>query len=596
MRLNGSQILSRCLREEGVDTIFGIPGGTIMPLYDELHKHPMRHLLVRHEQAAAHMADCYARVKRDVGVCMGTSGPGATNLVTGILNAHMDSAPLIAITVNVPSAMIGSDAFQEADISGITIPVTKQNYLVRNVKDLARTFKEAFHIARTGRPGPVHVDIPKDVLVAETEFMYPSDVKLPGFEPTYEGNMVQIRKAARAIEHSKRPVIIAGHGVHISEGWEALKGLAEKAQIPVITTLLGISSFPESHPLALQFLGMHGWVWSNYAVHYSDLVIGIGMRFDDRACGKFAEFAPQAKTIHVEIDPAEIGKNVRCDIPIVGDVKRVLQKLVPEIGECQDRTPWLNQIGEWRRSYPPKKYPNNTERLYHSQVIDAIQRGTREPCSIVADVGQHQMFAAQHFIFDRPNSYFTSGGLGTMGFAVPAAIGVQAARPTETVWSLVGDGCFQMTMQELATIVQERLPVKIALFNNQFLGMVRQWQDLFYNGNRQSVNLDNGDPDFVKLAEAYNIPAMRVTKPGELDRAIETAMSFPGPYLIEFRVAEDECVFPMVVPGTALAEVIPDETHPGSDGRGRPVDAEPDREPVPAAGVRDRQLDDRSDA
>jgi acetolactate synthase-1/2/3 large subunit len=498
----------------------------------------------------------------------------------------MDSAPIVAITANVASHFIGSDAFQEADITGITIPVTKQNYLVRNVRDLPRVLKEAFFLANTGRPGPVHVDIPKDILIAETEFEYPDKVRLPGYEPTLEGNIAQIRKAARTIEQSQRPVIIAGHGVHISQAWDELRALAEKAQIPVITTLLGISSFPESHPLALQFMGMHGWVWSNYAVHNADLVIGIGMRFDDRACGKFSDFAPNAKTIHVEIDPAEIGKNVRCDVPIVGDVKRVLTRLVPEINECRDRRPWLEQIGEWRRQYPPKKYPKNTPKLYHQQVVDGIYRATRGNATIVADVGQHQMFTAQHYIFDRPNSFFTSGGLGTMGFALPASIGVQFARPNETVWCMVGDGCFQMTSQELAVLLQERLPIKIALFNNRSLGMVRQWQELFYGGNYQSVQLDNGDPDYVKLAEAYSIPACRVSGPGEVDRAVETAMSFPGPYLIEFRVATEECVYPMVVPGTALSEVIPDEAYPGSDGGGLPVDAEQSGEPVPAAGIR----------
>ena len=585
MRLNGSQIVGQCLVEEGVEVVFGLPGGAILPLYDYLHRFPIHHVLVRHEQGAAHMADGYGRAAGKPGVCMGTSGPGATNLVTGILTAHMDSAPIVAITANVASGFIGSDAFQEADITGITIPVTKQNYLVRNIKDLPRIMKEAFYIANTGRPGPVHVDIPKDILVAEAEFEYPKQVELPGYEPTLEGNMAQIRKAARAIEQARRPVIIAGHGVLISKAYDELRALAEKAQIPVITTLLGISGFPESHPLALQFLGMHGWVWSNYAVHHADLVIGIGMRFDDRACGKFAEFAPGARTIHIEIDPAEIGKNVRCDVPIVGDVKRVLAKLVPEIAECEDRAPWLEQIAEWRREYPPKKYPNNTPKLYHQQVIDGIQRAARD-ATIVADVGQHQMFAAQHYIFDRPNSFITSGGLGTMGYSLPAAIGVQFARPNETVWCLVGDGCFQMTNQELAVLIQERLPVKIALFNNGSLGMVRQWQELFYQGNYQSVGLESGSPDYVKLAEAYGIPACRAEKPGEVDKAVEAAMDFPGPYLIEFRIATEECVYPMVVPGTALSEVIPDEAYAGGDDGGVPEHAQPSGEPVQAAGLR----------
>src|SRR6266516_5398577 len=585
MRMTGSEILGHSLVEEGVEVVFGLPGGAILPLYDYLHKFPIHHALVRHEQGAAHMADGYGRAAGKPGVCMGTSGPGATNLVTGILTAHMDSAPIVAITANVASGFIGSDAFQEADITGITIPVTKQNYLVRNIKDLPRIMKEAFYIANTGRPGPVHGDIPKDSLVAETEFEYPKQVDLPGYEPTLEGNMAQIRKAAGTIEQAKRPVIIAGHGVLISKAYDELRALAEEAQIPVITTLLGIGGFPESHPLALQFLGMHGWVWSNYAVHHADLVIGIGMRFDDRACGKFAEFAPGARTIHIEIDPAEIGKNVRCDVPIVGDVKRVLTRLVPGIAECEDRAPWLEQITEWRRDYPPKKYPNNTPKLYHQQVIDGIQRAARD-ATIVADVGQHQMFAAQHYIFDRPNTFITSGGLGTMGYSLPAAIGVQFARPNEPVWCLVGDGCFQMTSQELAVLIQERLPVKIALFNNGSLGMVRQWQELFYQGNYQSVGLESGSPDYVKLAEAYGIPAARVPAPGEVDKAVEAAMDFPGPYLLDFRIATEECVYPMVVPGTALSEVIPDEAYAGGDDGGVPEHAQPSGEPVPAAGVR----------
>src|SRR4051794_3783603 len=414
MRLNGSQILSRCLHAEGVEVIFGIPGGTIMPLYDELHKHPMRHLLVRHEQAAAHMADCYSRVKRDVGVCMGTSGPGATNLVTGILNAHMDSAPIVAITVNVPSMMIGTDAFQEADISGITIPVTKQNYFVRHVRDLAQIVKESFYIARNGRPGPVHIDIPKDVLLAEAEFHYPASVDLPGFQPTFEGSMVQIRKAARLIEQARRPVILAGQGVLISKATEELRAFAEKTDIPVVTTLLGISGFPASHRLANGWPGMHGFVYSSYSIDQADLVIGIGNRFDDRCCGKFSAFAPKAKIVHIDIDPAEIGKNVRVDVPIVGDVKRVLTKLTPEIGECESRDAWHAQIAEWKVKYPPKTYPDDTLELYQPQVIQTLYKLTRGEALIVADVGQHQMFAAQHYRFDEPGMWQTSGGLGTM--------------------------------------------------------------------------------------------------------------------------------------------------------------------------------------
>ncbi len=557
MKLNGSQILSRALAEEGVEVIFGLPGGAIMPLYDEMHKHPMRHVLVRHEQGGAHMADGYARAKRDVGVCMGTSGPGATNLVTGILNAQMDSAPVVAITVNVASGFIGSDAFQEADISGITIPVTKQNYLVRHTRDLARTIKEGFHIARTGRPGPVHIDIPKDILLGEAEWAYPEKVDLPGYQPSLEGNMVQIRKAARVIEQAERPIILAGQGVLISGAAKELRELAEKANIPVITTLLGISGFPGTHPLSAGWPGMHGFVYSSYAIDRSDLVIGIGNRFDDRCCGKYSAFAPKAKIVHIDIDPAEIGKNIRVDVPVVGDVKRVLQKLIPELQECADKTVWHAQIDEWKRTYPPKKYPDDTPILYTPQVIQGLYQATRGEAIVVADVGQHQMFAAQHYLFEEPNTFITSGGLGTMGFALPAAIGVQMAKPDRTVWAVAGDGCFQMTMQELAVCVVDKVPVKIAIINNAYLGMVRQWQELFWNHNYQAVDLA-GPPDYVKLAQAYGIPAWRVDKPGEVHAAIGAAMAYPGPAIIEFQVAKEENVMPMVVPGTALADVIPD--------------------------------------
>lgn len=585
MRMNGAHIAVQCLVEEGVKVMFGIPGGANLPFYDALPDFPIRHVLVRHEQGGAHMADGYARAIGDVGVCMGTSGPGATNLVTGILNAHMDSSPIIALTANVATHFIGSDAFQEADITGITIPVTKQNYLVRNVKDLARTMKEAFYIARTGRPGPVHVDMPKDVLLAETDYVYPDKVDLPGFDPTLEGNTVQIRKAARLIEQAERPVILAGHGVILSKAYKELKELAEQSGIPVITTLLGISGFPESHPLSMGFPGMHGWVWANYGLHNADLVIGIGNRFDDRACGKFSAFAPQAKIVHIDIDPAEIGKNLRVDVPIVGDVKRVLEKLIPEIGECASKKAWYRQIEGWKQQYPPRLRPPVEGGLYTPEVINAIFRGTRGKAIVVADVGQHQMFVAQHFTYDVPNSFIASGGLGTMGFALPAAIGAQIARPDEQVWCVSGDGGFQMNLQELAVASTENIPIKIALVNNKYLGMVRQWQELFHKRNYVAVDL-SGAPDFVKLAEAYGIPAWRVERPEDADMAVSAAMVYPGPALIEFQTVPEENCFPMVVPGTALSEVIPDETYIGGNGRGPAVNAQPSREPVQAARVR----------
>jgi acetolactate synthase-1/2/3 large subunit len=481
----------------------------------------------------------------------------------------MDSVPLVAITANVPNNMIGTDAFQEADITGITIPITKQNYFVRNAKDLPRVIREAFHLARTGRPGPVHVDVPKDVLLTDIDWDgYPTAVELPGYQPTLEPNMRQVKEAARLIEHARKPVIIAGQGVLLSGAWDELRSFAEKTRIPVMTTLLGISGFPETHPLSLGFLGMHGWVHSNYAVHNSDLVISIGMRMDDRACGKFAGFAPQAKIVHIDIDPAEIGKNVRVDVPIVGDVGRVLSKLDPEVQSdaLQDHSDWLAQINSWREQHPPKRYPDDTAELYQPQVIQAIYSATRGDAVIVADVGQHQMFAAQHYLYDQPYSYITSGGLGTMGYSLPAAIGAQMARPDKQVWCVVGDGCFQMTLQELAVLAVHRVPVKIALLNNEYLGMVRQQQQVQYKGNLVEVDLA-GSPDYVKIAQAYGIPAWRVTRPEELSDSIGAAMAYPGPAIIEFRVARTEDVYPWVLGGTSLGDVLPDTAFEGARDR-----------------------------
>jgi len=588
MRITGARAICKSLVDEGVSTVFGLPGGAIMPLYDVLLEFPeLNHILVRHEQCAAHMADGYARAaaalkkpqeQRTVGVCFGTSGPGATNLVTGICNAHMDSVPMVAITANVPNNMIGTDAFQEADITGITIPITKHNYFVRNGKDLRRVMREAFHLARTGRPGPVHVDVPKDVLLTEIEYNeQPGAIDLPGYQPTLEPNIRQVREAARLIEKARKPIIITGQGVLLSGAWDDLKDLAEKTNIPVITTLLGISGFPERHPLSLGFLGMHGWVHSNYAVHNSDLVIAIGMRMDDRACGKFAGFAPQARIVHVDIDPAEIGKNVRVDVPIVGDVARVLARLTPEIDAdaLQNHDEWIAQIRAWREQYPPKQYPENTPELYQPQVIQALYRATRGQAIVVADVSKHQMFAAQHYLYDEQYSYITSGGLGTMGYSLPAAIGAQMARPDKQVWCVIGDGCFQMTLQELAVASAHRVPVKIALLNNEYLGMVRQQQQVQYRGNLVEVDLSGG-PDYIKLAQAYGIPAWRVTEPDQVSEAIGAATAYPGPAMIEFRVARAEDVYPWVLGGTSLGDVLPDTPYEGVGGQG--------------SGVRDRTL------
>ena len=591
MRLNGSRIICRALLEEGVTTVFGLPGGANMPLYDVLPEFPeLQHILVRHEQSAAHMADGYARAaaalkrpqdERVVGVCFATSGPGATNLVTGICNAHMDSVPIVAITANVPNNMIGTDAFQEADITGMTIPITKQNFFVRRVQDLPRVLKEAFHIARTGRPGPVHVDVPKDVLLAEMELHeHPQKVELRGYQPTLEPNMQQVKKAARLIEQAHQPVIIAGQGVQLSGAWDELKAFAEKTNIPVITTLLGIGGFPESHPLSLGFLGMHGWVHCNYAVHNCDLLVAIGMRMDDRACGKFAAFAPQAKVVHVDVDPAEIGKNVRVDVPIVGDVGRALTKLTPEVqaDALQDHRSWLERIAGWRAEFPPKRYPDNTPALYQPQVIQGLYQATRGQAIVVADVGQHQMFAAQHYQYEEPYTYITSGGLGTMGYSLPAAIGAQYARPDKQVWCVVGDGSFQMSLQELAVMAVQRVPVKVLLLNNNYLGMVRQQQQVQYRGNVVQVDLA-GAPDFIKLAQAYGIPAWRVKEPKELMPALGAAMAYHGPAIVECQVAPTEDVYPWVLGGTALGDVLPDTPYEETQ---EPAPAPPAPAKVPA--------------
>lgn len=550
---------------EGVRVVFGLPGGAIMPLYDVLPEFPFKHILVRHEQGAAHMADAYGRASGDVGVCMATSGPGAINLVTGLCNAMMDCAPVVAITANVASAAIGSDAFQEADITGITIPVTKHNFLVRHVKDIAPAMKDAFHLARTGRPGPVLVDIPKDILQAEGEFNYPAKPNMPGYNPTTNPNALQVRKAARLIEEARRPVIIAGHGVLISQAWQELREFAEKTQIPVINTLLGLSSFPGDHPLYLGMPGMHGTVTACYAADQADLIIGVGNRFDDRATGKYSAFATRAKVVHVDIDPADIGKNVSVDVPIVADCKPVLQALTREVGDCADHGPWLQQIDQWKEQYPLPKAPDDGP-LSHRHVIKELWSATQGKSIIVTDVGQHQMFMAQEYPFLGTNTHFSSGGLGTMGFALPAAIGAHYARPDEPIWCCAGDGGFQMTAQELAVVSKHQLPVKIALFNNQYLGMVRQWQQLFYNRNYVEVDL-SGPPDFVKLADAYGIPGWRVESPAEVASAVKRAMDEPGPALIEFAIDPGENVFPMVVTGTALAEVIPFENQNGNGAK-----------------------------
>jgi len=554
MRLKGAQILAESLVREGVEVIFGYPGGAILPFYHYLPEYPhIKHILVRHEQAAGHAADAYARASGKVGVAVATSGPGATNLVTAIVNAQMDSVPMVVITGQVPRAMIGKDAFQETDVTGITLPITKHNYLVLKAADIPRVIKEAFYIASSGRPGVVLVDIPRDVLQEEAEFHYPESIDLPGYQPTIQGHVAQIRKAAELINRSERPLIIAGHGIILAGAYAELRELAEKAQIPVVNTLLGISNFPANHYLYQGMMGMHGMYHINMATNEADLIIGLGIRFDDRAMGRFGDFAPRAKIIHVDIDPAEIGKNVRCDVPIVGDVKHVLRVLNKYV-QPGNHTAWLNWLDEMRRRYPSLYIPDDG-RLWSTYVIKTIYDMTPQDACFTTGVGQHQMWAAQYFCRDKPNCFITSGGLGTMGFALPAAIGAKLARPDAVVWAIEGDGGFQMTMYELATCVENRIDVKIAVINNGYLGMVRQWQQLFYNNRYSAVALFN--PDYVKLAEAYGIPGFRVSSREEVAPTVETALAYPGPALIEFQVEQEENCFPMVPPGAALSETIP---------------------------------------
>ena len=553
MKLTGGQIVCESLLREGVEVIFGILGGAILPLYDILPQYPqLRHILVRHEQGAAHAADGYARATGKVGVCFATSGPGATNLVTGIANAYLDSSPMVAITGQVARPFIGKDAFQEVDITGITLPITKHNYLVLEPGLLARTIKEAFYLARSGRPGPVLIDIPRDVFIEETEFHYPSKVDLHGYKPTLQGHPAQIKKAAKLINEARQPLIIAGRGVIISAAYAGLKQLAETAQIPVVTTLLGIGSFPESHILSFGMLGMHGMAYANMAVDTADVIIAVGMRFDDRATARVSGFAPNARIVHIDIDPAEIGKNVRVDVPIVGDVKVVLgelNKLIPSL----EHIGWLRQLDDWRKEHPSTTIRDN-QGLLPQFVVRQIYEVTKGEATIVTGVGQNQMWAAQHYWYDRPNSLISSGGLGTMGFGLPAAMGVKVGCPDSTVWCIDGDGSFQMTIQELATITQEKLAVKIAIIDNGYLGMLSQWQELFYEKIYVATPLSG--PDYVKVAEAYGIPALKVKHREEVVPAIEQAMAEPGPFLIDFVVAPEENVYPMVPPGASLAEVM----------------------------------------
>ena len=561
MKLTGAQIFFECLKAEGVEVVFGLPGGAVIDIYDEMPKHNIRHILVRHEQGATHMADGYARATGKVGVCLVTSGPGATNTVTGIATAYCDSIPIVVFTGQVPTALIGNDAFQEADIVGITRPCTKHNYLVKDVRDLARVIREAFFLARSGRPGPVLVDLPKDVVAGKVEFKYPKDIVMKGYKPTTEAHMGQIKRAYAAISKAKRPVIYAGGGVILSSGAKELKQLAERLKSPVTTTLMGLGGFPAPHELWLGMLGMHGTFRANMAVANADLLIAVGARFDDRVTGKLDEFAPSAKIIHIDIDPTSISKNVRVDIPIVGDCKDALKKLLqlvkenPIDGLEKQRQPWLDQVLKWKETYP-LAYEQRDDQIKPQYVVEMIYKLCKDKNPIIStEVGQNQMWAAQYYHFSEPRTLLTSGGLGTMGYGMPAAIGAQAAFPDRLVIDIAGDGSIQMCTQELTTAVENNLPVKVAILNNQYLGMVRQWQQLFYEKQYCATCLKMA-PDFVKLAEAYGAVGLRATKPSEVEKVIKEALAVSKPVLMDFVVNPEECVYPMVPAGAATTQMI----------------------------------------
>jgi len=562
MKLTGAQAVWESLVREGVDTLFGISGGAVIHLYHALPDYPLHHVLMRHEQGAAHAADGYARATGKVGVCMATSGPGATNLVTGLATAQMDSVPVVAFTGQVATSYIGTDAFQETDITGITQPITKHNYLVTDVEELPAVIKEAFHIARTGRPGPVLIDIAKDVQAAEFEYEYPEEVNLPGYRIPQADLGDQLQEAAWMIDEAQRPLILAGHGVVLAGAEDELLALVEKGKLPVVTTLLGIGAMPETHPLCLGMCGMHGEAYANLALSEADLILTLGSRFDDRVTGPTDRFVKQAKLIQVDIDPAEIDKNVTVDLAIVGDLKDVLPALVPLIergdkasDHKRTRPLWLARIQEWRGESAKRDIvEQETDEMAPQYVIRQIWEATQGQVIVVSDVGQNQMWEAQYFIHHHRRGLLSSGGLGTMGFALPAAIGAQIGCPDEQIWVTVGDGGFQMNAQELATVVQEKLPLKIAILNNGYLGMVRQWQQLFFEGRYSGTPLLG--PDFAKLAEAYGIASLTVREKSGVVPAVSKALAIDGPVLIDFQVEQEENVYPMVAPGAPVHEMI----------------------------------------
>ncbi|MBI3946223.1 MAG: biosynthetic-type acetolactate synthase large subunit [Armatimonadetes bacterium] len=555
-KMTGAQILIDCLLREGVEVVFGYPGGAVLPLYDALYDAPVRHVLARHEQGAAHMADGYARATGKVGVCIGTSGPGATNLVTGIANAHMDSIPIVALTGQVPTFGIGKDSFQEADIFGITLPIVKHNYLAKDGRDLPRVIHEAFHIASTGRPGPVAVDLPRDVTALPVEYEpVTGPVEIRSYRPTTQGHPLQIARGAQLIAASSRPILYVGGGAIHAGCHQEVRQLAEKLGIPVTTTIMGKGAFPETHPLSVGMLGMHGTAYANHAVHHCDLLIAIGARFDDRVTGKIETFAPEAKIIHIDIDPAEIGKAKAPDVPIVGDAGNVLRALLGRV-EAKGHPEWLHQVRRWKEEFPLQYREDG--HLKPQYVIQQIREVTGGRAVVATDVGQHQMWAAQFYLCDRPRQFLTSGGLGTMGFGLPCAIGAQFGRPGETVVAIVGDGGLQMTVQELMVAVAHRLPVKICLLNNAYLGMVRQWQQMFWDNRLSSVDMQ-AQPDFVKLAEAYGAVGRVVEGPREVRPALEWAMTISdGPCLLDFRVAREENVFPMIPSMGSIDQMLVD--------------------------------------
>jgi acetolactate synthase-1/2/3 large subunit len=559
MKLNGAQILMKILLEENVDTIFGFPGGAVIDVYDELINTDIKHILVRHEQGAVHAADGYARASGKVGVCLVTSGPGATNTVTGIATAYMDSIPLVVITGQVPTHLIGNDAFQEVDIVGITRPCTKHNYLIKRTEDLAKIIRQAFYIARSGRPGPVLIDLPKDVANTTITYKDPGKVKMNSYRPHYEPNRKQLKKVIDLIKKARRPMIFAGGGAILSKSAPALTAFARKLQLPVTASLMGLGAFPGTDPLWLGMLGMHGTFRANMAISNSDLLISLGVRFDDRVTGKIDTFAPDAKIVHIDIDPTSIRKNVPVSIPIVGDCRQSLEAML-ELSEqngfddlTRERRPWLEQIDQWKQTRPLAY--DQKEIIKPQYVIEQLYELTGGEAIITTEVGQNQMWAAQYYHFDRPEHFISSGGLGTMGFGLPAAIGAQMAFPDKLVVDIAGDGSIQMNIQEMATAMQYCLPVKVVILNNQYLGMVRQWQELFYEKRYACTCMECG-PDFVKLAEAFGALGVRATKPEEVASVLKQGLDHPGAAIMEFRVEKEESVYPMVPAGAAISEML----------------------------------------